>query len=126
MLDLSSGADFTGKGSFRLTALIAILVGGILPVILTLARKIHTEQYLKKRIITIVIVYVANGFIGHIGIPVVSVVLYMLVGVGAVIYQIIKVQDEDTSGGERIVLMLSDPIIYWTLYWFLLYTINYL
>lgn len=124
LVDLSWGANFTGKGSFRLTAFVAIVFGGILPFILTLALKIHTEQYLKKRIITIVIVYVANSFIGHIGVPVVMFVFNMLVGIGAVIYQIIKVQDEDTSSGERAVFMLSDPIVYWTVYWFLFYIIN--
>ena len=124
LTDLSWGAEFTGKGFFRLTPFIAFFVGGFLPIILTLACKIHTEHYLKKRLILIVIVYVFNGFIGLIGVPVVMFALYMTVGIGAVIYQLLKVQDEDTSGGERAVIMLSDPIVYWTIYHFIFWIIK--
>ena len=124
--DLSWGADFTGKGAFRLTAFIAIIFGGILPVILTLTREIHTERYLKKRLIVIVLVYLVNRINNNITVAVAAFVGYMIVGVGAMMFQILKVQDEDTNGSERAVLMLSDPTVYWTLYWFLLYIINYL
>ena len=124
LVDLSWGAEFTGRGSFRLTAFVAVLIGGVLPFIITLAGKIHTEQYLKKRLITIVIVYIFNGLIGLIGYPVIMFPLYMFVGIGAVIIQVFKVQNEDTSGGERAVLMLSDPIVYWTIHWFMLYIVK--
>ena len=126
LTDLSWGADFTGKGSFRLTAFVAIVFGGILPVILTLTREIHTERYLKKRLIVIVLVFLVNKINNNIPVAVFAFVFYMIVGVGAMMFQIFKVQDEDTSGGERAVLMLSDPTLYWTLYWFLFYIINYL
>lgn len=121
--DLSWGADFTGKSSFRLTSFIAIIFGGILPVILTLTREIHTERYLKKRLIVIVLVYLVNMINNNITVPVFAFVGYMIVGVGAMMFQILKVQDEDTSGGERAVLILSDPIVYWTIYWFMLYIV---
>lgn len=117
LLDSSWGAEFTGRGSFRLTTFVAVFIGGILPIIMTLAGKIHTEQYLIKRLITIVIVYVITGFIGLIGYPVIMFPLEMLVYIGAIICQIMKVQNENTSGGERAVLILSDPIVYWTVYW---------
>ncbi|MCH5204750.1 MAG: hypothetical protein J1F03_08365 [Oscillospiraceae bacterium] len=115
MADSSWGAEFTGRGSFRLSYFAAILIGGILPIILTLAGKIHTEQYLKKRLITIVTVYVLTGFVSMIVYPVIMYPLQMLVYIGALIYQFMRVQDEDTSGGERAVIMLSDPIVYWTI-----------
>lgn len=115
MADSSWEADFTGRGSFRLSYFAAILIGGILPIILTLAGKIHTEQYLKKRLITIVTVYVLTGFVSMIVYPVIMYPLQMLVYIGALIYQFMRVQDEDTSGGERAVIMLSDPIVYWTI-----------
>lgn len=115
MADSSWGADFTGRGSFRLSYFAAILIGGILPIILTLAGKIHTEQYLKKRLITIVTVYVLTGFVSMIVYTVIMYPLQMLVYIGALIYQFMRVQDEDTSGGERAVIMLSDPIVYWTI-----------
>lgn len=122
LVDFSWGAEFTGKGSFRLTYFAAILIGGILPIILTLAGKIHTEQYLKKRLIAIVIVYVLTSLVS-MGYAWVLFVFDMLVCIGAIVYQVMRVQDEDTSGGERAVMMLSDPIVYWTIYWFILWFI---
>ena len=124
LVDFSWGAEFTGRGSFRLTAFVAILIGGILPVIMTLAGKIHTEKYLKKRLIIIVIVYVVTGFINQIGYPVILFAYDMLVYIGAIIYQVRRVQNKDTSGGERAVLILSDPIVYWTIYWFVFWLID--
>lgn len=118
----------TGKDTFHIMYIVAFFIGGILPAILTLALGVHTEQYLKKRIIVIVIVYVANNCIGMIGYPVIMIPLYVLVGVGSVVYQVVKVQDEDTSGSERAVLMLSDITVYWLLYycvyWFTDYVIK--
>ena len=126
LVDLTCGLKFTGEGSFRLTAIFAVFIGGILPVILTLTHKIHTEQYLKKRIITIIAVYVANGFIGLFGNGVTMLALYMIVGIGAVLFQILKIQDENTLGKERVVLILSDPIVYWTIYWFIFWFTEFL
>ena len=54
----------------------------------------------------------------------VAFVFYMLLGVGAVVYQVLKVQDADTSDGERAVIMLSDPIAYWTIYNFVFWVIK--
>lgn len=61
---------------------------------------------------------ISNGFIGMIGVPVITLSAYMLAGVTAIIYQVLKVQDEETVGKERTVLFLSDPVVYWTVYWF--------
>lgn len=96
----------------------AVLLGGILPAVLTLSLKVHTEDYLIKRLITIAVVYIINGFIGQIGVPVVMFTLYMLFGVGAVFFQIFKVQSDENSHLESAVLIISDPIVYWTIYWF--------
>lgn len=117
--DLSWGAPFVGSGSFRLSFFPAILVGGILCALLTIGLKIHTERYVKKRIILLIVVYLTNNCIGMIGFPMVMFPLYMLVNIGAIIFQIFKVQDEDTSGYQRAVLMLSDPVVYWLIYWFI-------
>lgn len=122
------GMGLSGKDTFHIMYIVAFFIGGILPAILTLALGVHTEQYLKKRIIVIVIIYVANNCIGMIGYPVMMIPLYVLVGVGSVVYQVVKVQDEDTSGSERAVLMLSDITVYWLLYyciyWFTDYVIK--
>ncbi len=122
------GMGLTGRDTFHLMYIVAFFIGGILPAILTLALGVHTDRYLKKRLIVIVFVVVANGCIGMIGYPVIMLLLYGLVSVGAIIYQVLKVQDEDTSGSERAVLMLSDITVYWLLYhciyWFTDYVIK--
>ena len=75
------GMGLTGRDTFHIMYIVAFFIGGILPAILTLALGVHTEQYLKKRIIVIAIIYVANNCIGMIGYPVIMIPLYVLVGV---------------------------------------------
>lgn len=122
---ISWGADFTITGGlFRISFFIAILLGGIFPIVLTLKFKIHTEDYLKKRLIIILAIYFIHAVIGKIGYPIIMFVLYMLVGIIAIFLQVFKVQEEYSTNGERVVLIFSDPIIYWTIYWFLFYLIR--
>ena len=109
--DLSLGEQFLGRGIFRVTYFLAMF-SGILTAILTLKLNLHTERYLKKRLIIIAAVIVMTGFIngnGHVG---VMITLDLLVYVGAVVLQILTVQDQNTFGAERAVLMLSDPVVY--------------
>lgn len=105
--------------------LTAALVGGVLPVVLTLRLKIHTEKYLIPRLLIIVIILMCNRFIGNLFIPggtaVSTFVLYMVFNVGAVLIQILKVQNKDTLPSERAVLILSDPILYWAVRYFAYY-----
>lgn len=108
-----------------MTCFVAILIGGIIPIILTVVFKIHTEEYLKKRLITIAVVYVSFNCIGMIGYQVVMFAMEMVVGVGAILFQVLKVQEESTLGRERVVLMLSDLIVYWTIYWFVFWITNW-
>lgn len=98
----------------------AMIIGGLLPAALTLLLGIHTEDYLKERLIVIVVIYLANCFIGMIGVPLIMFIYFMLFGVGAIIYQVLKVQDEKLSGVGRAVLIISDPIVYWTFRLFLM------
>ncbi len=112
---LSIGAEFLGKGSSHLAYPLAMLFGGALPIFLTLKYKIHTEDYLKKRIILIIIIRVIFSFIGYVGTIMPKFFLYIVFGVGAIIFEVFKIQEEYTTGRERAVLMLSDPIIYWTI-----------
>lgn len=122
LADLTGGSKFPGGGSVHIISCgSAFLIGGILPIILTLKLKIHTEEYLKERLIVIAVIYVATGFIGLIGIPIVMFVLYMLAYVGGIVYQVLEVQTHKTSGIERAVLIISDPLVYWMIYWFLFY-----
>lgn len=98
----------------------AIIIGGLLPAALTLLFGIHTEDYLKERLIVIVIIYLANSFIGKMGTPLIMFIYFMLFGIGAILYQVLKVQDEKLSDIGRVVMIISDPIVYWTFRLFLL------
>lgn len=108
---LSLGVAFWENGTLRI---LAIIFGGALPIFLTLKYKIHTEEYLKTRlifIITVFFIFFGAGFLKLMW----RFFIYILVGIGSIIFEIFKVQDESTTGKERAVVMLSDPIIYWTL-----------
>lgn len=98
----------------------AVLVGGILSSVLTLTRKIHTEDYLLNRLKVIGVVIIVHQVLMLFTIDASIVhVLLSLAGSAAVIYQILKVQSEDTLRGERAVMIMSDPVLYWMLFWFL-------
>lgn len=110
---------------FPLIGLVALLIGGVLPVILTLRFKIRTDSYLLIRFIVIVVVYGLNRFFENFGFPggtsVSDFVLHMIVNVTAVLLQYLAVKDEDVTKGERAVLVLSDPILWWAIYYFVYY-----
>ena len=116
--DLSWGGTYWVN---KLSFFAAMIMGGLLPCALTLIFSIHTENYLKERLIVIAFIYVAFSFIGKIGIPLIMFIFYMLFGIGAIIFQVLKVQDESVSNIGRAVLILSDPIVYWTFRFFILY-----
>lgn len=60
---------FPNNGGFPLVDLAAVLIGGILPAVLTLRLKIHTEKYLIKRLIIIVVIFAVNRFIRNLLVP---------------------------------------------------------
>ena len=41
----------------------------------------------------------------------------VFIGISGIAYQILRVQDDDSSKTERAVLMLSDPAIHLTVFW---------
>lgn len=113
---LSWSADFWVKCIYGFAYPLAIILGGALPIFLTLKYKIHTEDYLKKRLIFIIPVFIIYTLLGSSFLAIMwKFFLYILLGIGSIIFEIFMIQDESTTGGERTVLMLSDPIIYWTL-----------
>ena len=115
--ELSWGADFTVGFYFRpISYISALLFGCGVPVLLTLTRNVHTERYLIKRLIILAVMYVALSFLNLIKVPLLLAIYYLFFAVVSVIFQVFKVQEEDTPAAERAVLMLSDPVIYWTLF----------
>lgn len=113
------GAEFNGKYAVFLIIYIAAVLGGIVAALLTLLAHVNTSRYFFKRLVIVGIVFV----MGHyeeifknrfIPLPI-SVVL--IVAIACAVYEVIRVWDNKTTVGERVVLILSDPIIYWSLYW---------
>lgn len=114
--DLSWGADFSAIFFFQpMSYAAAAIFGCAIPIILTLKRNVHTEDYFKKRLIILVVMCAGLSFLNMIMDPFLYTLYYLIFGVGSVIFQVFKVQCEDTPAGERAVLILSDPVIYWTI-----------
>ncbi len=120
---VGNGLDFAGKGLFRLSFIGAMAVGGILCAVLTLRFDIHTEYYLDKRLVLIAAVFAFHVIISRFMVSsnIFYLVLYILVGVIACVIQLTKIRDVNTDRGELTILVLSDPILYWTIYWTLHY-----
>lgn len=116
--------EFTSNGIFRWCFIAAIAVGGVLCTYLTLKIDIHTEYYLDKRLMLIAVVFVFHVIISRFMISneIFYIVLYMLVGIIAYIVQFTQIRDENTDLGELTIIVLSDPILYWTMYWILIYS----
>lgn len=121
--ELSGGVNFLAGNFCRPISYGSALIFGCgLPALLTLSRNVHTERYLKKRLIIFVVAYVGLSFLNLISEPVLYLFYYLFFGVFFVVLQVFKVQEEDTPAAERAVLMLSDPVIYWTIFHVVQYT----
>lgn len=107
---------YTGTYFPNVTWVVAILIGGILPAVLTLTLKVHTEQYLKKRLCVLALIIVVFQIVNHVMSAFLVEIYMIILCAGAIVYQVLKVQAEETSGGERAILMLSDPGLYWLIY----------
>ncbi len=87
------------------------IICSVIAIIITLCGKVDTSRYFLKRLIgiggMIVIYSIAMRFA-------VTALPAVLIGISGVIYQILRVQDDDSSKAERAVLMLSDPAIHLT------------
>ncbi|MDE6728466.1 MAG: hypothetical protein K2J80_11090 [Oscillospiraceae bacterium] len=137
-LDFPWGGDFSEKGFLlllnpdngALIGLAAVLVGGVLPAYLTLSHKIHTEKRLIIRLIVIVAIYAVNDFIRDLiidgGTAVTTFELHMIVNVSTILIQILTFKKQNTPPGEMAVLILSDPILYWAIYYLAYYLVVFI
>lgn len=101
--------------------LAAMLLGGVLPAVLTWRFKIRTDGFLIKRLIfiaAVVAVYRLFQYI-YLGPTLTYFLLYLIVNVTAILLQYLTTKD--VTKGERAVLVLSDPILWWAVYWFVYY-----
>lgn len=90
-----------------------LLIGGVLPILMTLFGGVHTERYFLKRVIEIVVCFVIMQYvILQMSVTVLSFII-MTAFLGAkIVFELLKIQDDETTGRERAVMLLSDPI-YW-------------
>lgn len=80
--ELSGGVNFFAENFCRPISYGSALIFGCgLPVLLTLSRNVHTERYLKKRLIIFVVAYVGLSFLNLISEPVLYVFYYLFFGV---------------------------------------------
>ena len=102
-----------------------LLVGGVLPIVLTLRYKIRTDSYLLMRLIVIVVVYFLNRLIERYAFPgettVTFFLLHMIVNVTAVLLQILMFKKLDITKGELTVIILSDLCLWWAVHYFMLF-----
>lgn len=114
--DLMWGAELSVFYIHRWVGTVAVIAGGILPIILTLKLKIHTERYLKGRLKVIIIAYLIFCLIAYVSTTGFQNVLYPILYFSAVIYQVLNVHDNKTSTQERVILIMSDLTLYWGIY----------
>lgn len=90
------------------------IICSVIAIIITLCGKVDTSRYFLKRLIGtcgLVVLYgVAMSFAT-------SMLPAVFIGIAGIAYQILRVQDDDSSKTERAVLMLSDPAIHLTVFW---------
>lgn len=115
VLDVIWGAYDGNYLSVRLVYLIAALIGGVLPIILTITLRIHTERYFVKRVVaTVVAVVIIYSVAGPLAKFYWLFLVYQIgICLAGILYDVLKNQDEATIGRERAVLFLSNPLIYW-------------
>lgn len=93
-----------------------IVLGGVLPAVLTIKLNIDTSEYLEVRLKSTALIYIADTFISQRGVNIVVAIFVSVLCAAELFYQLLEIQDDWTTGGERAVLMLSDPIFYYSAY----------
>lgn len=94
----------------------AVLIGGLLPAAMTCFGKIHTEHFLKQRLVVIAAIALIVTVVSILGpLALIMDLIGVICAVAAIVYQIRNIHCEAFSNGERAVLMLSDPIVYFTI-----------
>lgn len=94
----------------------AVLIGGLLPAAMTCFGKIHTEHFLKQRLVVIAAVaLIATVIASFAPLALIADLVGVICGVAAIVYQIRNIHSEAFSNAEHAVLTLSDPIIYFTI-----------
>lgn len=109
---------FAGHYVVFLFSYLSAILGGVISILFTIILCINTNRYFLKRLAVVGIVCAIHQVI--IGFSTGSIIVVLIAGVAGVVYQVVKIQDETTTSKERTVLMLSDPLIYWSINWLVL------
>ncbi|MCH5206624.1 MAG: hypothetical protein J1F09_06690 [Oscillospiraceae bacterium] len=102
--------------------ILAVLVGGVLSTVLTLAVGIDTSEYFMPRLLIFVsaigIVGIAGNFVGEqmVGGPTVIMYIASIVFSSLFFYKVIK-----TRISEWIIIFISNPILYYLIYYSMYY-----
>lgn len=108
---------FTGYAAVRTLyyPLAVMLIGGVLPAALTFFCNIHTERYFFKRLCAYGVCYVYLWIGGQFSFGILSTIWHIMTAAGNVVWVLLKVQDEETSGGESAVMFISDFYLWFCL-----------
>lgn len=111
---------------YPLVGLVMLLAGGVLPAVLTWRQKIRTDGFLFLRLIVIAVVYALNRLVERYAFPgetsLTFFLLPLIINVTAVVLQIMMFNKLDNvTKSELTVIILSDPILWWTVRYLALY-----
>ncbi len=90
------------------------VICSVIAIIITLCAKVDTSRYFLKRLIGTCGLFVLYGVAMSFA---TSMLPAVFIGIAGIAYQILKVQNDDSSKAKRAVLMLSDPAIHLTIFW---------
>lgn len=115
-LNVVVGGWTVANGGFFRLSFVGAMFGGALCTALTVSFDIHTEYYLDKRLILIASVFAFHIIISRFMVSsnAFYVVLYLLVALISYFILFTKIRDENTDWKELTVIVLSDPVLYWT------------
>lgn len=85
--------------SVRLIYPIAALIGGVLPLVLTVRLGIHTERYLLQRLAAVAIAgVVINPVLSSLSNAVLYLICYIGICAAEILYEVLKIRDFETTG----------------------------
>ncbi len=116
-----TGADFADLFNSpavvdTVICLSAVLAGGVVSAILTMTKRVHTEQFLRERLLTVLAVAAAGAIIQIIPFGNIYSLGMAIANGYAVFVRIKKISSTPLFPIERAVLIMSEPIFYWEIF----------
>ena len=92
------------------------MAGGVVSAILTMTKRVHTEQFLRERLLTVLAVAAAGAIIQIIPFGNIYSLGMAIANGYAVFVRIKKISSTPLFPIERAVLIMSEPIFYWEIF----------